>query len=126
MQQKYQDWIDENVHGSVLGRCANVTKTMLEAFPELTRVRGQFMCLVWGPRNHWWLVDPDGDIIDPTVTQFPSASLAAPSAYVLWDESQPEPTGKCPNCGEYCWDGNYCCSRECERDYDAYMNDCLR
>ncbi len=125
MKAQYKKWIDENVRGSVLGRCVGLTQKMVEAFPELTRVRGHFMCRFWGQRTHWWLVDPDGEIVDSTVDQFPSAALAEAAMYVTWDESQPEPTGKCPNCGEYCWDGNDLCSEECERDYVAYVNSCI-
>lgn len=122
MKDQYQEWINSNVDNNCLGQCAEVTEAMQKAFPELTRVRGHFMCLVWGPRAHWWLVDPDGEIVDPTVAQFPTAGLAAPSAYEPWDESEPEPTGMCPNCGGYCYDGYDLCSDECERAYIAYLN----
>lgn len=41
---------------------------MVEAFPELKRVRGHYHC-PWlsKAQPHWWCVDPDGNIVDPTV-----------------------------------------------------------
>ena len=35
--------------------------------------------------------------------------------YIPWDESEPQPTGKCQNCGEYVYDFNYFCSDACAR-----------
>lgn len=40
--------------------------------------------------------------------------------YEPLNESDPEPTGKCPNCGAYCYDSGTCCSEECDREYAAY------
>lgn len=125
MKPQYKEWISDNVNKNCLGQCAEVTEKMQKAFPELARVRGHFMCCFWGLRSHWWLVDPDGEIVDPTVAQFPSAGMATPSAYEPWDENAKEPTGKCPNCGALCYDGNYCCSDECDRAYIAYLNEGL-
>jgi len=31
------------------------------------------------------------------------------------------PTGKCPNCGEYCYDGGDCCSERCHKEYVSYL-----
>ena len=60
----------------------------------------------------WWLVDTDGQIVDPTRAQFPSKGFGT---YVQWDENQKEPTGSCMNCGTYCYDGDACCSTGCFR-----------
>lgn len=70
-----------------------------------------------GKRAHWWLVDPDGSIVDPTASQFPSNGIGE---YVELDDSRPQPTGMCPNCGSECFGGNYCCSDACGRAYVAY------
>jgi hypothetical protein len=114
--QKYLDWIAANI-AKAYGECAEATDRMAAAFPELTRVRGHYYCPIWGERAHWWLVAPDGSIVDPTASQFPSGGMGQ---YEAWDESRPEPTGMCPNCGGECFDGNYCCSESCGRAYAAY------
>ncbi len=114
----YQDWITENVKDDGYGQCREVTEAMVAAFPELTRVRGHYYCWQWGEREHWWLVDPSGEIIDPTERQFPSKGHGE---YVPWPEGAPEPTGMCPNCGGYSYDGNTCCSDRCSNAYLAYI-----
>src|SRR5262245_58758582 len=98
---RYINWITDNV-SDPYGNCAEYTLMMLAAFPELKRVRGHYMDIVRGQETlflgeqpHWWLIDPQGEIVDPTDAQF--ASLGK-GIYIEWDESQPEPTGKCPNC----------------------------
>ena len=121
-KSKYYDpWIHENVsdYQAAYGKCADITQRMVEAFPELTRVRGHYYCPCWGEREHWWLTDLEGDIVDPTKSQFPSHGHGA---YVPRDESQPEPTGKCPNCGDYCYNGDYCCSESCG---SAFVASCM-
>lgn len=118
MEQRYKDWIEANVAENGYGQCKAVTEKMAAAFPELTRVRGHYYCLVWGERAHWWLTDQTGNIVDPTVQQFPTKC----GEYVPWDEGQPEPTGLCLNCGDYCYDGKDCCSDGC---YRCVMSDLM-
>lgn len=117
MTGRYEQWIAEHIPGEAYGLCAEATKAMALVFPELRRVRGHYYCPHWGRRAHWWLVAPDGSIIDPTARQFPSQGRGV---YDPWDETQPEPTGTCPNCGEYCYDHKLLCSRACEISYAAY------
>ncbi len=120
MKTEYRAWIDANVGTKPedgYGRCAWATLTMLVAFPELTRVRGHYYDAIWGERDHWWLVDPDGEIVDPTAAQFPTKGTGE---YMPWVEGTPEPTGMCPNCGENCYDGRTCCSDSCNSAYAAY------
>lgn len=116
VDSKYQAWIDAHVT-ETYGKCREVSKQMADAFPELTRVRGHYYCPIWGERTHWWLVTQDGDIVDPTAEQFPSKGLGH---YEPWDESQPEPTGRCPNCGGYVFNGDTCCSAACSLEYVAF------
>jgi hypothetical protein len=118
---EYQAWIDKYYPTQQIayGKCAEATLEMCATFPELTRRRGHYLCIVWGEREHWWCEAPDGTIVDPTRRQFPSQSG---HAYRPWDESQPEPTGMCPNCGDLCYDGGYLCSRKCEVQYAAYCS----
>ena len=116
MRDEYAKWITENVT-ETYGTCKEVTEAMATAFPELTRIRGHYYCIAWGERAHWWLIGQDGEVVDPTASQFPSNGTGA---YVPWEEGAREPTGMCPNCGEYCYDGNYCCSESCGIAYAAY------
>lgn len=115
---RYSEWIASNVTGSGYGQCAEVTLAMAAAFPELRRVRGHYYCFAWGERTHWWLVAPDGRIVDPTAGQFPSAGRGE---YVPWVEGAEEPTGKCPECGGYVYGGGTMCSDSCARAYERYL-----
>lgn len=114
----YSEWIANNVGEEFFdnyGKCEKITKEMKEAFPELIRVRGHYHCPIWGRRAHWWFTTPDGKIVDPTKRQFPSGGIGK---YVPWDESKPEPTGKCQNCGKYVYNYGYFCSDKCrEKGY---------
>jgi hypothetical protein len=113
----YDEWIEANVT-ETKGKCAEVTEQMVAAFPELTRIRGHYYCPAWGERTHWWCVDQDGNIVDPTKAQFPSEGTGH---YEPWDESQEEPTGKCPNCGGFIYGGGQVCSDACGSAYTAYL-----
>ena len=113
----YKLWIKENV-SVAYGKCSKVTEMMVVEFPELKRVRGYYHCPIWGKREHWWLVDTEGEIVDPTVSQFPSGGFGE---YEPWIEGSPEPTGMCPNCGEVCYNGDGVCSEKCHQEYMAYL-----
>lgn len=104
---------------SAYGQCAEITQLMITDFPELRRVRGHYYCSMWGKRSHWWCVAPDGSVVDPTAIQFPSRGAGE---YVPHEEGSPEPTGKCPNCGGYCYEGRDLCSAACRWSYMAYLN----
>lgn len=115
MKPEYADWITTVTE--TYGTCREVTEAMAVAFPELTRVRGHYYCFAWGERAHWWLVDPAGEIVDPTATQFPSKGRGV---YIPWEEGDQEPTGMCPNCGGNVYDGDACCSDKCDVEYVAF------
>lgn len=114
---KYAQWIDD-YQGEVCGMCASLSQQMVDAFPELKRVRGHYIDPLWGPREHWWCVAPDGSIVDPTASQFPTKGGGT---YVPHVEGSPEPTGKCLDCGGYCFNGDTFCSPECERSTRSYL-----
>jgi hypothetical protein len=120
MKSLYLEWIQRNVTDP-LGKCREYSEAMARAFPELSIVRGHYCCPQWGDREHWWLVDERGSIVDPTVDQFPSGGFGQ---YIPWTEGADEPTGKCIHCGEYCYHGRATCSPECLRmlcgQYDVY------
>ena len=115
---QYNAWIQEYIkctEGNVLGKCAAAVLEMVEAFPELKKIRGHVAIpdpdsatgfRMW---PHWWCVSPTEERVDPTASQFPIILF-----YEEWNDAKPEPTGKCGNCGEYCFNGdNFCCSH-CE------------
>ena len=70
--QKYIDWMSEHVKDDGYGKCRETCRAMVIAFPELRRVYGTYYCMIWGPRSHFWCIDTDNYIIDPTSEQFPS------------------------------------------------------
>lgn len=116
-KEKYDKWITENVP-EAYGTCQEVTEKMLAAFPELERVRGYYYCLTWGEREHWWLKTKEGAIVDPTATQFPTKGNGV---YAELDPDAKEPTGMCPECGEYVYDNNQFCCLMHERSYIRYL-----
>lgn len=119
-QSEYETWIREHVPdlAAACMRCGEVSREMRAAFPELRLVRGHYICLILREElPHWWLVTHDGRVVDPTAIQFPSNGNGE---YIPRDESQPEPTGRCYNCGNLCFDGSACCSTDCHVEYRAF------
>lgn len=117
---KYRLWIRVYNHKNpnVRGMCEQATLYMIAEFPELIRVRGHVSHILSNKLStHWWCKDKDDIIWDPTSSQF-----GAIIEYFEHDESQPEPTGKCPNCGEYCYDFNTCCCNKCSLNYKEYIS----
>jgi len=67
MEQKYKDFIDTNYPDfkSSIRACTGAVSDMVFRFPELTVQVG----FCYG-KQHCWLVDGLGSIIDPTYRQF--------------------------------------------------------
>ena len=122
MTPEHRAWIADHVptHEAAYGKCESVAKAMAAAFKDLKIVKGHYYCAIWGRRAHWWLVDSAGEIVDPTLRQFPSAAFAGPEWYEELDESAPRPTGICMNCGAECFDGEHYCSDRCRSALIAY------
>lgn len=133
--QKYVDWMDAYAARfadkplKLRGMCREACEEMLAAFPELKQVRGHVMDYTQAdyPQAHWWLVlevpiEGAEDLLFDTLIIDPTRSQYGAPLYDPWDESQQEPTGKCPNCGEYCFNGDYCCTKSCHDAYLAYCN----
>ena len=119
MKADYQNWIFASgldQFENSYGQCQRVVAEMKKAFPELKIVSGWYHCCFWGERQHWWLVDEDGSIVDPTVSQFPSKGMGDYEPY----DGRPLPTGKCMNCGDYIYTGRDVCSDSCGEAYVAY------
>lgn len=94
----------------------SATLEMQQEFPELIRVRGHYIDCLLGDRPHWWLKTKDGEIVDPTASQF------NPGDYEEFDESNPI-TGKCLNCGDYCYNHKCFCSSECNLELARQYNE---
>ncbi len=105
------------------GKCREICEEMLKVRPELTLVRGHYHCPIWGKRQHWWLKARDGSIVDPTARQFPSSGLGE---YKEWDDSLPEPTGICHNCGDYVFNGDSFCSDGCAAKTISSLSQAVR
>ena len=55
------------------GTCKEACEKLLGDRPDLRLVRGHYFCPYWDTDNeHWWCVDAEGNIVDPTASQFPS------------------------------------------------------
>lgn len=138
---EYSFWIVEYTRNlDVFNMCSEGIAAMSQAFPELQARRGWVDVPGVGERPHWWLVTPDGVVVDPTARQFtdkPGDTLpngvrraayyggAGILGYREVDEANP-PIGKCMNCGGTCFKNTapcyYVCSAKCEgelRDYYA-------
>jgi len=79
-------------------------------FPELRLARGYVFDGCWGERTHWWCVTPDGEVVDPTSSQFPAL---LPGSYQELGPNDRIPSGRCPNCGETVYDGATFCDSSC-------------
>ena len=113
---KYSEWIAENRPDDPWGTCEGVTRRMAEAFPELRRVRGHYVCPVQGRLPHWWMLAPDGQVIDPTRDQFASPEDGAYEEHV-----GPEPTGRCLNCDALLYGDARVCNDDCAREFIALV-----
>jgi hypothetical protein len=60
---------------SLRGKCKEMAEEASKNDPSLTLVRGWYDCPIWGEQPHWWCVDQDGKIVDPSRDQFPSGGI---------------------------------------------------
>lgn len=116
-----RDRFDGEPHRT-LGQCKRLSEEMVEAFTDLRLVKGHVHCPEpWGKRGHWWLVDRDGVIVDPTRGQFTHGVLR----YEEYEEGQPVRLGVCMDCGTAIWGlpgpRPTFCSKACEATYVAWM-----
>ena len=59
------------------GKCKEYCEALIEENPKLRMVRGYYYEPHWSrDEPHWWCVDKDGNIHDPTKLQFPSGGIA--------------------------------------------------
>jgi len=62
----------EDNYSKYRGKCKEYCEELCAKDPSLRLVRGWYDDILWGRQMHWWCVDANGVIIDPTVNQFPS------------------------------------------------------
>jgi hypothetical protein len=127
MKKEYEEWINKYVaenNGNVEYRCASASAEMIKHFPELKRERGWVFAkmaheLMPYEHQHWWCSDAEGNVIDPTASQFVYLSN-----YEIYNEEKhgPLPTGKCHDCGEYVYNNASFCDEVCESRTMIYLN----
>ena len=119
MESKYIAWINKNCkeYNEVVGKCIERTNEMIVEFPELKIVKG-FACRVNGNGEvskkylHQWLVNENGEIIDPTKGQYDAICFF----YEEIQDDDPKPKGKCINCGNWVYDNSFTCSDKCSEE----------
>ena len=95
------------------GKCKEYVEALIAENLTLRAVRGYYYCPIWNKDEpHWWAVDTEGNIIDPTVKQFPSAGAGIYTEF--------NGICSCSNCGkeikeeDALFDSNYVfCSGTC-------------
>lgn len=127
----YAEWIANYVkrHPRTYGLCGSACKEMRAVFPELVEVPG------WcNGREHVWLVDPEGNIVDPTASQFGDPVMDGFGLeYRAWKPGDEVRVGRCMNCGEDIYaevenlkDGGKShrsvCSDDCASELEAEFN----
>jgi len=129
MKQEYTTWIESYEHDcwthghTVKGTCSSATEDMVDDFPELRRARGFVYCSA-GRYQHWWCVTEDGDVVDPTASQF-MLDEGHKLLYEELDDATVEliiPSGVCADCGGDVFHGDSFCSVECESNTIKYLN----
>lgn len=123
---EYAEWIAKNVPDPRYA-CQTATREMSKTFPELTPARGFVTFFGMDSRSatdhpfdvigimHWWCKTADGQIVDPTRSQFGNVQVD----YEEYNEQKhgPMPTGKCMNCGAMVYaPRSATCSDRCEGD----------
>jgi hypothetical protein len=96
---EYKLWVKQHYPNAkaATGQCHQAAKAMVKEFPELRLARG-FVSTPDAELTHWWCVDQEGDVIDPTRHQFPLVFW-----YTEISDDHPlakYPMKKCMNCGE--------------------------
>lgn len=101
------------------GKCKEYAQELAATDPSLEIVRGYFHEPFWAEKQpHWWCKDSDGNIIDPSVKQFPSWKLAEIDPSLFYEEF--DGIIQCAECGTSVkeenarFDSNYAfCSTKC-------------
>jgi len=116
-KENYKNWI-KNYTGDIYRKCVQVSKEMQLVFPELIIAQGMVKLLdngKWYP--HQWLVDLEGNIVDPTAHQWIGIE-----EYKHIGKNDDKPVGKCMQCGEWMYGkvARIFCNDECNNKYIEY------
>jgi hypothetical protein len=115
MKQEWLNWID-SYPGQKILRSREVCNEMREEFSGLHLVQGYIDVGYGRPLHHWWLVSKEGEIVDPTTSQYPPILR-----YEEWDETSPPSSGRCLNCKSFTFDGSHFCNQGCEKQFSERM-----
>jgi len=93
---KYEKWIRNYISKNrVLGNCKSACYEIQDEFPELEVVAGWAITQSHGKQEHFWCVDVEGEIVDPTHDQWGEEILE----YIVWNPGDEVAVGKCQDCG---------------------------
>lgn len=68
--------MEENNYLKYRGKCLEECEKLVEQDSSLKLVRGYYYEPLWNTKEqHWWCVDRNGNIVDPTRLQFPSEGV---------------------------------------------------
>lgn len=97
------------------GRCKELSEELVKDNPSFTLVRGHYYEPMWNREEpHWWCVDENGTIHDPSKLQFPSAGCGVYTEYSGFSDC--EECGKSIPENEIIHMGRYtCCSSRCAK-----------
>lgn len=90
----------------VKARCMEFSNAFVEKFPELRTERGwinsqEREAKGWSAGEHWWCVDPEGNIVDPSLNQFAFWREPEKLVYKVFNpETDVIYIGRCHNCGD--------------------------
>lgn len=125
---KYNNWINKHYRdwGTALGNCQEAVKKINKEFPELTIKCGYVHFAFNEKRMHWWCIDNNGNIIDPTGHQYPGYLGEPILDYEEVDDNSDEknyPRERCYNCGEYYFKkSSIMHTEQCHKEYCNYLN----
>lgn len=122
--EKIEDFSYNFFYKKFRGNCKEYCEKLLEEFPdELQLKRGYFHEPSWQEKQpHWWLVDKNGKIHDPTALQFPSKgdNYLKNDLRVIGVYEEFDGYANCEECGkkiaekDFVMQGRYpCCSERC-------------
>ena len=124
------EWISINYSTiqDTLGKCQEACLAIKKEFPELRITNGFVtLCLINKPVTHWWCVDLEGNIVDPTAKQYDWNGTPILD-YEEIPDNHPErlyKKQKCMNCGEYYYitpDLKIMHTQKCELEFMRYLN----
>jgi len=84
----------ENHYAHFAGKCYLYVWQWWQRNNQLLVQAGFYECPFWGSRTHWWLIDENGEVFDPTCSQFPSRGMGE---YIPLHEA----SVSCCKCGQY-------------------------